>query len=91
VGLKCGADRDVADEWLARYPGDVSVMAYTGRSGWNTMRLDGAIPAEELLEAVDYSYAAVGGRLPKKHRPAGAEGVGQHGRPGRAGGSGSGG
>ena len=28
VGLKCGADRDEADEWLARYPDDASVMAY---------------------------------------------------------------
>ena len=24
---------DVADEWLDRYPGDASVMAYIGRSG----------------------------------------------------------
>jgi predicted DNA-binding protein (MmcQ/YjbR family) len=69
VGLKCGATRDAADEWLARYPDDASVMAYIGRSGWNTLRLGGAIPDDEVLEAVDASYAAVVSKLPKKDRP----------------------
>jgi predicted DNA-binding protein (MmcQ/YjbR family) len=70
VGVKCGASREVADEWLVRYPGDASVMAYIGRSGWNTLRIDGAIPDDELLEAVDSSYEAVVAKLPKKDRPA---------------------
>jgi predicted DNA-binding protein (MmcQ/YjbR family) len=70
VGLKCGPTREIADEWLKRYPGDASVMAYIGRSGWNTLRVDGAIPADELLEAIDASYEAVVGKLPKKDRPA---------------------
>jgi predicted DNA-binding protein (MmcQ/YjbR family) len=70
VGLKCGATRDAADEWLARYPQDASVMAYIGRSGWNTLRLGGDIPDDEVLEAVDASYAAVVSKLPKKDRPA---------------------
>ena len=70
VGLKCGPTRDVADEWLARYPGDASVMPYIGRSGWNSLRLRGAIPDDELLEAIDASYQAVVSKLPKKHRPA---------------------
>jgi predicted DNA-binding protein (MmcQ/YjbR family) len=70
VGLKCGANRDAADEWLARYPGDASVMAYIGRSGWNTLRVGGAIPDDELIEAIDASYAAVVSKLPKKDRPA---------------------
>jgi predicted DNA-binding protein (MmcQ/YjbR family) len=69
VGVKCGADRTVADEWLHRYPGDATVTAYIGRYGWNTLRLDGAIPADELLEAVDASYADVVRRLPRKDRP----------------------
>jgi predicted DNA-binding protein (MmcQ/YjbR family) len=56
VGVKCGATREVADEWLARYPGDASVMAY--------------IPDDELLEAIDASYDAVVAKLPKKDRPA---------------------
>jgi predicted DNA-binding protein (MmcQ/YjbR family) len=69
VGLKCGASREAAGEWLLRYPGDASVMAYIGRSGWNTLRIGGSIPDEELLEAVDASYSAVVSKLPKKDRP----------------------
>ena len=70
VGLKCGATREVADEWLHRYPGEVSAMAYIGRSGWNTLRIGGAIPDDELLEAIDASYDTVVSKLPKKDRPA---------------------
>jgi predicted DNA-binding protein (MmcQ/YjbR family) len=71
LGVKAGATREEADEWLARYPDDASVMAYIGRSGWNTLRLSGAIPDEELREAVDESYTLVVSRLPKKLRPEG--------------------
>jgi predicted DNA-binding protein (MmcQ/YjbR family) len=70
VGVKCGANRDEADEWLKRYPGDATVMAYIGRSGWNTLRVGGAIPEDEITEALDASYATVVSRLPKKDRPA---------------------
>jgi predicted DNA-binding protein (MmcQ/YjbR family) len=70
VGLKCGANRDEADEWLARYPKDATVMPYIGRSGWNTLQVGGAIPDDELLEAVDASYDFVVAKLPKKDRPA---------------------
>lgn len=69
VGLKCGATREEADEWLARFPDDASVMPYIGRSGWNTLRLSGAIPADDLREAVDASYDAVVAKLPKRDRP----------------------
>lgn len=69
VGVKCGPDRDVADEWLHRYPDDAEVMPYIGRSGWNTLRIDGGIPDDEVREAVDGSYDAVIAKLPKKHRP----------------------
>lgn len=71
VGVKAGASREEADEWLARYPDDASVMAYMGRNGWNTLALDGAISLEELLEAVEDSYEAVVAKLPKKYRPEG--------------------
>jgi predicted DNA-binding protein (MmcQ/YjbR family) len=71
VGLKCAATRDAADEWLARYPDDASVMRYIGRSGWNTLRVGGAIPDDEIREAVDASYDAVVSKLPRKDRPAG--------------------
>jgi predicted DNA-binding protein (MmcQ/YjbR family) len=70
VGLKCGPSRDAADEWLHRYPDDVSVMAYIGRSGWNSLAVGGGIPDDELLEAVDASYDAIVRKLPKKDRPA---------------------
>ena len=69
VGLKCSASRDEADEWLHRYPDDASVMPYLGRSGWNTLRLDGAITEDELREAIDGSYHYVVSRLPKRDRP----------------------
>jgi predicted DNA-binding protein (MmcQ/YjbR family) len=70
LGLKCGRTRAEADEWLARYPDDAAVMAYIGRYGWNTLRLDGAIGDAELLEALDASYQDVVSRLAKKDRPA---------------------
>ena len=70
VGVKCGASRDEADEWLMRYPDDAVVMPYIGRSGWNTLTFGGAIPDEEILEAIDDSYATVVAKLPKKTRPA---------------------
>ncbi|WP_392541987.1 MmcQ/YjbR family DNA-binding protein [Oryzobacter telluris] len=71
VGVKAGKGRAEADEWLAEYPDDTSVMAYIGRNGWNTLRIGGAIPEDALLEAVDTSYALVVGGLPKSRRPEG--------------------
>ena len=69
VGVKCGRSREEADERLRRYPDDASVMAYIGRSGWNTLGLNGGIPDAEILEAVDESYALVVSGLPKSRRP----------------------
>ena len=48
---------------------DASVMPYIGRSGWNTLRIGGAIPDDELRDAIDASYDAVVAKLPKKDRP----------------------
>jgi predicted DNA-binding protein (MmcQ/YjbR family) len=70
VGVKCGPNRDVADEWLNRYPDDAAASAYIGRSGWNRLTIDGAIPREELIEAIDASYETVVAKLPKRERPA---------------------
>lgn len=70
IGVKCGANRAEADEWLEEFPQDASVMAYIGRSGWNTLRIGGAIPPEVLREAIDTSYDLVVSRLPKSRRPA---------------------
>ena len=71
VGVKGGATREVADEWLQRYPDDASVMAYIGRSGWNDLSFAGAIPDEDLKDAVDESYRLVVSKLPKRDRPSG--------------------
>ncbi|MBM0238595.1 MmcQ/YjbR family DNA-binding protein [Micromonospora sp. ATA32] len=69
VGVKCGPTREVADEWLHRFPGDARMMPYIGRSGWNTLRTGGAIGDDELVEAVDGSYDMVVAKLPKRERP----------------------
>lgn len=74
VGVKAGATREIADEWLVRYPDDAHVMAYIGRSGWNDLALGGAVPDDELFEAVDESYRLVVSRLPARLRPAGWDG-----------------
>ena len=71
VGVKAGSSREEADAWLERYPEDASVMAYIGRSGWNTLRVGGAIPDDEIHDAVDESYALVLARLPTRLRPDG--------------------
>jgi predicted DNA-binding protein (MmcQ/YjbR family) len=63
VGLKCG------EEWRDRYPDDITVSAYIGRYGWNTLRLDGNVPPDEVRELVDLSYDAIVAKLPKSKRP----------------------
>jgi predicted DNA-binding protein (MmcQ/YjbR family) len=70
VGVKCGSTADEAAELRQRYPNDVTVMAYIGRFGWNTVRIDGAVADDELFELIDASYEAVVAGLPKAKRPA---------------------
>jgi len=74
VGVKGGPSREAADEWLDRFPGAATVMAYIGRSGWNDLSFSGEIPDDELLEAVDESYRLVVSKLARKHRPEGWDG-----------------
>ena len=50
---------------------DARVMAYIGRSGWNTLRIDGAIPDEDIYDAIDESYHLVVSKIPKSRRPEG--------------------
>lgn len=71
VGVKCGAGREEADAWLQRFPDDATPMPTIGRTGWNSLRIEGAIPDDELLAAVDESYARVIANVPKRHRPEG--------------------
>ena len=70
VGVKLGRNREEADEWLRRSPQDASVSAYIGRHGWNVLRVDGRIPAEEVRDAIDESYDRVVSALPRSRRPA---------------------
>ena len=69
VGVKLGT-RAEADEWIAEFPQDASVMAYIGRHGWNTLTTGGAIPDDAIREAVDTSYELVVAKLPRSQRPA---------------------
>ena len=69
VGVKAADSREVADEWIHRYPGEVTVMAYLGRSGWNTMKFGGVVPDEEILDAIEDSYDRVVRKLPMRLRP----------------------
>jgi len=57
---------------MVRYPQDASVMAHIGRSGWNTLRIGGAVPDDEILEAIDTSYEMVVSKLPRRRRLDGA-------------------
>ena len=69
IGLKCGRSAEDAREWRDQYPDDVTLSAYIGRYGWNTFVVGGAVPGDELREAIDASYDDVVSRLPKSRRP----------------------
>src|SRR5262249_57976367 len=60
VGVKCGASREAADEWLVRHPEDASVMAYIGRSRRSTRRMRGASPGRCVAPARAAPCYAVG-------------------------------
>ncbi len=69
VTVKCGRTADEAEELRRRYPEDVSRSAYIGRYGWNAIRLNRAVPDDEIRELVDTSYDAVVAGLPRAKRP----------------------
>lgn len=70
VGVKCGT-RAEADEWVDEFPDDATPSAYIGRYGWNRLLVGGAIPDDQVLEAVTSSYEQVVARLPRSKRPLG--------------------
>ncbi len=67
VNLKC--DPDHAEALRAFYPAVVPGY-HMNKRHWNTVRLDGSIPKDELLSMVDDSYALVVASLPKGVRAA---------------------
>ena len=69
VTVKCGRDAEEARELRDQYPGAVIVSRYIGHRGWNSVLLDGTVPADELKELVDASYEAIVKGLPKSRRP----------------------
>jgi predicted DNA-binding protein (MmcQ/YjbR family) len=69
VTVKCGRTADDAEEIRRRYPEDASKSAYIGRYGWNAIRLNRAVPDDEIRELVDTSYDAVVNGLPRAKRP----------------------
>jgi predicted DNA-binding protein (MmcQ/YjbR family) len=70
VGVKCGRTAEEAAEWRDRYPGAITVSAYTGRYGWNSVDWTGPVPDDEVRELVDASYDAIVAALPRSRRPA---------------------
>lgn len=68
VGVKCGATADAAAEWRDRFPQAITISAYIGRYGWNSVRL-GGVPAEDVRDLLDLSYDSIVARLPKSKRP----------------------
>ncbi|MEV8436808.1 MmcQ/YjbR family DNA-binding protein [Actinosynnema sp. NPDC051121] len=69
VGVKSAATAEEAGHWRERYPDDITVSAYIGRYGWNRVRVNGSVPADELRELLDLSYDFIVAKLPKSKRP----------------------
>ena len=63
--LKC--DPDLALELRDRYE-DVQPGYHMNKKHWNTVRIDGAIPLQELTRMIDHSYELVVAALPKSQR-----------------------
>jgi predicted DNA-binding protein (MmcQ/YjbR family) len=65
VNLKC--DPDLAIELRHRYPA-VRPGYHTNKRHWNSVDLDGSIPADELREMIEHSYELVVKGLPRAAR-----------------------
>lgn len=65
VNLKCDPERaiELRERYHAVRPG-----YHMNKRHWNTVTLDGSIPAAELRKMIDHSYALVVASLPKKIR-----------------------
>jgi predicted DNA-binding protein (MmcQ/YjbR family) len=65
VALKC--DPECAVELRERYAG-VTTAPYMDKRLWNSVALDGEVPAGEIREMVDESYRLVVAKLPRARR-----------------------
>ena len=66
VNLKCDPERaiELRDEFKGVIPG-----YHMNKKHWNTVTLDGSIPAELIAGWIDHSYDRVVASLPKSSRP----------------------
>jgi len=62
INLKCDPERAITlrDEYAAILPG-----YHMNKRHWNTLVLDGTLPAKLVRELIDHSYALVRASLPK--------------------------
>ncbi|HEV9038241.1 MAG TPA: MmcQ/YjbR family DNA-binding protein [Puia sp.] len=67
--VKC--DPEQAIEWREQYAA-VQPGYHMNKRHWNTVIVDGTIPARILRQMIDDSYRLVVQKLPKKLRPPGA-------------------
>ena len=65
LNLKCDPERslELRDAWEAITPG-----YHMNKKHWNTLLLDGSVPAGLVRELIDHSYDLVVASLPKKRR-----------------------
>lgn len=54
------------NEMRARYPEDIAPGYYMNKIHWNSIRIDGPVPDDELRRMLDESYRLVLGSLSKK-------------------------
>jgi predicted DNA-binding protein (MmcQ/YjbR family) len=65
MSLKC--DPGVAVELRAQYPA-ITAGYHLNKRHWNTVTLDGSLPADEIVELIDHSYELVVARLTRVER-----------------------
>jgi predicted DNA-binding protein (MmcQ/YjbR family) len=65
VSLKC--DPDLAAGLRRRYAA-ITAGYHLNKRHWNTVRLDGSVPEDELRDLIEHSYELVVARLPRAER-----------------------
>lgn len=68
VNLKCDPEQVIA--LRAKYPTAVLPGYHMSKTHWNTVLLDGTVPADELRWMVEHSYALIVAKLKKADRVA---------------------
>jgi predicted DNA-binding protein (MmcQ/YjbR family) len=65
VSLKC--DPDLAVELRDRYTA-ITPGYHLNKTHWNTVELDGSVPADEVSELIDHSHELIVAKLPRAIR-----------------------